>query len=173
MHNIIFINIYIYIYISYLIRTDKEKSGRTGTGRLLQFLKWAMRLSGPFEGLATVGIIGAHWGPHEMLWYPQGLLLKPMSRNNRLQGFKGGGVCRKDPKHVAYMTSRRSVEKLTLVRANLTSQPHTPFHLLPSPVHNTGFSFCFFPGSLAIFILLSNNIQFLLENFFFSNDVHY
>ena len=22
-----------------------------------------------------------------------------------------------------------------------------PFHLLPSPVHSTGFSFCFFPGN--------------------------
>ena len=32
-----------------------------------------------------------------------------------------------------------------------------PFHLLPSPVHPTGFSFCFFPGFLAIFILLSWN----------------
>ena len=35
-----------------------------------------------------------------------------------------------------------------------------PFHLLPSPVHPTGFSFCIFPGFLAIFILMSssNNI---------------
>ena len=32
-----------------------------------------------------------------------------------------------------------------------------PFHILPSPVHPTGFSFCFFPGFLAIFILLSSN----------------
>ena len=30
-----------------------------------------------------------------------------------------------------------------------------PFHLLPSPVHPTGFSFCFFPGFLAIFIVVS------------------
>ena len=30
-----------------------------------------------------------------------------------------------------------------------------PFHLLPSLVHLTGFYFCFFPGFLAIFILLS------------------
>ena len=30
-----------------------------------------------------------------------------------------------------------------------------PFHLLPSPVHRTGFCFCFFSGFLAIFILLS------------------
>ena len=28
-----------------------------------------------------------------------------------------------------------------------------PFHLLPSPVHPTGFFFCIFPGFLAIFIL--------------------
>ena len=32
-----------------------------------------------------------------------------------------------------------------------------PFHLLPSPVHPTGSSFCFFPGFLAIFILLPSN----------------
>ena len=32
-----------------------------------------------------------------------------------------------------------------------------PLHLLPSPVHLTGFSFCFYPGFLAIFILLSSN----------------
>ena len=31
------------------------------------------------------------------------------------------------------------------------------FHFLPSPVHTTEFSFCFFPGLLAIFILLSSN----------------
>ena len=33
-----------------------------------------------------------------------------------------------------------------------------PFHLLPSPVHPTGFSSCSFPGFLAIFTLLSSNI---------------
>ena len=32
-----------------------------------------------------------------------------------------------------------------------------PFYLLPSPVHPTRFSFCFFPGFFAIFILLSSN----------------
>ena len=32
-----------------------------------------------------------------------------------------------------------------------------PFHLLPSPVHPTGFLFYIFPGFLAIFILLSSN----------------
>ena len=32
-----------------------------------------------------------------------------------------------------------------------------PFHLLPSPVHPTGFSFCMFPGFLAIFTLLWSN----------------
>ena len=31
------------------------------------------------------------------------------------------------------------------------------FHLLPSPMHPTGVSSCFFPGILAIFILLSSN----------------
>ena len=32
-----------------------------------------------------------------------------------------------------------------------------PFHLLPYPVHPTEFSFCFFPGFLVIFTLLSSN----------------
>ena len=32
-----------------------------------------------------------------------------------------------------------------------------PFHVLPSQVHPTGFSFCFSPGFFAIFILLSSN----------------
>ena len=32
-----------------------------------------------------------------------------------------------------------------------------PSHLSPSPVHATRFSFCFFPGILAIFILLPSN----------------
>ena len=32
-----------------------------------------------------------------------------------------------------------------------------PFYLLPSPVHPTGFPFCFFCGLLAVFILLSSN----------------
>jgi len=32
-----------------------------------------------------------------------------------------------------------------------------PFHILPYPVHPTGFFFCFFPGLLTIFILLSSN----------------
>ena len=31
-----------------------------------------------------------------------------------------------------------------------------PFHLLPSPVHPTGFFFCFFPGFLVIYTLLSS-----------------
>ena len=34
-----------------------------------------------------------------------------------------------------------------------------PFHLLPYPVHPTRFSLCFFPGFLAIFILLSSRQQ--------------
>ena len=33
------------------------------------------------------------------------------------------------------------------------------FHILPSPVHTTGFSFCFFPGFLAIIILFSSQQQ--------------
>ena len=32
-----------------------------------------------------------------------------------------------------------------------------PFHLLPSPVHTTGFSFCLFIGFLVIFTSLSSN----------------
>ena len=42
----------------------------------------------------------------------------------------------------------------------LHSLDHTlifPSHLIPSPVHPTGFSFCFFPGFLAIFIMFSLN----------------
>ena len=35
------------------------------------------------------------------------------------------------------------------------------FHLLPSPVNPIGFPFCFFPGSLAIFTLLSSNNKLL------------
>ena len=40
-----------------------------------------------------------------------------------------------------------------------------PFHLLPSPVYPTGFSFCFFPGFVAIFTLLSsiNNNNFTVN----------
>ena len=39
-----------------------------------------------------------------------------------------------------------------------------PYHLLPSAVHPTGFCFYFFPGFLAISILLSsNNIFFLIR----------
>ena len=38
------------------------------------------------------------------------------------------------------------------------------FHLLPSPVHPTGFSFYFFPGFLAIFTLLSLNSNNLIES---------
>ena len=34
------------------------------------------------------------------------------------------------------------------------------FHLFPSPVYPTGFFFCFFPGFLAIFILISSNNNF-------------
>ena len=36
-----------------------------------------------------------------------------------------------------------------------------PLHLVPSPVHSTGFSFCFSPGFLAIFISSSNNNAWL------------
>ena len=35
-----------------------------------------------------------------------------------------------------------------------------PFHLLPSPVNPTAFSFCFFPGFLAIFIFLTSNNKY-------------
>ena len=41
------------------------------------------------------------------------------------------------------------------------------FHLLPFPVHPTGFSFCFFPGFLIIFTLLTTKISWKLHcNFF-------
>ena len=52
-----------------------------------------------------------------------------------------------------------------LVRANLTrvGAPLFPFHILPSPVHPTEFSFCFFPGFLAHFYLVVLEQQFLLN----------
>ena len=31
-----------------------------------------------------------------------------------------------------------------------------PFHLIPAPMHHTGLSFCFFPGFLAMFTLMSS-----------------
>ena len=40
-----------------------------------------------------------------------------------------------------------------------------PFYLIPSPVDLTGFSFCFFPGFLAIYILLSANNNWFVQNF--------
>ena len=40
-----------------------------------------------------------------------------------------------------------------------------PFHLLLSPVHPTGFQFCFLPCFLAIFILLSSkNVKVILRD---------
>ena len=47
--------------------------------------------------------------------------------------------------------------KTVLVLPSLYPSPIFPFHLSPSPVHPTEFSFCFFPAFLAIFILSSNN----------------
>ena len=74
---------------------------------------------------------------------------------------------------------------LTLVRVNLTRFPFKlnstmvtnlpslifPFNLLPSPVHATGFSFCFFPGFLVIFILLSLNLTFKVVPIISSHDI--
>ena len=41
-----------------------------------------------------------------------------------------------------------------------------PFNFLPSPVYPTGFYFCFFPGFLTIFALMSsnNNIEFKISS---------
>ena len=61
-----------------------------------------------------------------------------------------------------------SFVRTNLIKGHLTSKLNSktipvipsfifPFHLLPSPVHPSIFSFCFFPGCLAIFILLSSN----------------
>ena len=41
-----------------------------------------------------------------------------------------------------------------------------PFYLLPSPVHPTGFSFCIFPGLLAIFTLPSNKNRTIVRKIF-------
>ena len=35
-----------------------------------------------------------------------------------------------------------------------------PFHLLPSPMHPTGFSLCFLPGFLATITLLSSQVMY-------------
>merc|ERR1719154_245864 len=53
--------------------------------------------------------------------------------------------------HKRHLTSKLN-SKTVLVLYSLVPSPIFPYHLLPSPVHPTGFSFCFFPGFLAIFI---------------------
>ena len=55
--------------------------------------------------------------------------------------------------HFTYKISSKTVPILPFLDPSLIF----PFHLLPSPVHPTGFSFCFFTGFLAIFISLSSN----------------
>ena len=58
--------------------------------------------------------------------------------------------------HKSPFTSKLN-SKTVLVLPSLDRFIILPFHLSPSPVHPTRFSFCFFPGFLAIFILLSSN----------------
>ena len=68
----------------------------------------------------------------------------------------------KDPResqpHKVDLTSKLN-SKTVPVLLSLDPSLIFPFHLLPFPVHPTGFSICFFPGFLAIFIL-SLTIQF-------------
>ena len=62
--------------------------------------------------------------------------------------------------HKGYLTSKLNF-KTVLVIPSLDPSLIFPFHLLPSPTYPTGFSFCFFPGFLAIFnsLSLNNNIS--------------
>ena len=64
-------------------------------------------------------------------------------------------LCQSQP-HKGHLTSKLN-SKTVPVLLSLDPSLIFPFHLLPSPVHPTGFSFCFFPGFLVIFIILSSN----------------
>ena len=57
--------------------------------------------------------------------------------------------------HMGYLTSKLNYRRFPSYL--LCTLLLFPFHILPSPVHPIGFSFCFFPGLLAIFTLLSSN----------------
>ena len=55
------------------------------------------------------------------------------------------------PTHKDHLTSKLN-SKTVPVLPSLDPSLIFPFLLIPSPVHPTGFSFCFFPGFLAILI---------------------
>merc|ERR1719452_38743 len=61
--------------------------------------------------------------------------------------------------HKGHLTSKLNSMRV-LVLPSLDPSLIFHFHLLPSLVHLTGFSFRFFSCFLAIFILSSNNISF-------------
>jgi len=63
---------------------------------------------------------------------------------------EGADPCESQP-HKARLTSKLNYRRFPSYL--LCTFLLFPFHLLPSPVHPTGFSFCFFSGFLAIFIL--------------------
>ena len=58
--------------------------------------------------------------------------------------------------HKGHLTSKLNSKKVPVL-SSLDPFLIFPFHLLPSPVHPTEFSFCFFPDFLSIVILLSSN----------------
>ena len=68
---------------------------------------------------------------------------------------KTSDLCESQP-HKCNLTFKVN-SKMVPVLPSLVPSVIFPFHLLLSPVHPTGFSFCFFPGFLAIFSLLSSN----------------
>ena len=56
-----------------------------------------------------------------------------------------------------YKVTSSPNSKTVIVLPSLYPTLIFPFHILPYPVQPTGFSFGYFPGFLAIFILLSSN----------------
>jgi len=105
-------------------------------------------LSRPQNGNFYLGIMGAQ-------------LMAPLNPYD-VGGVSGGPWCRETPfsrtttPHSCFLTSKLN-SKTIPVLPSLDPSLIFPFHLLPSPVHPTGFSFCFFPAFVAIFILLSSN----------------
>ena len=70
--------------------------------------------------------------------------------------------------HKAHPTSKLNSKTVTVL-PSLAPSPIFHFHLIPSPVHPTGFSFCFIPGRRKLNISLlynpsSNNIVVQITN---------
>ena len=105
-------------------------------------------LSRPQNGNFYLGIMGAQ-------------LMAPLNPYD-VGGVSGGPWCRETPfsrtttPHSCFLTSKLN-SKTIPVLPSLDSSPIFAFHILPSPVHPTGFFFCLFPDFLAIFTLLSPN----------------